>query len=66
MPSPLDFGGRVIACDSLAGPNQMRGAMDNIAGLLSLFLIGAAFLSSCNAPEAPKGSAPSPIIIMSE
>ena len=40
--------------------------MDNIAGLLSLFLIGAAFLSSCNAPEAPKGSAPPHIIMMSE
>ena len=66
MPCPLACGGRVIACDSLAGPNQRRGAMDNIAGLLSLFLIGAAFLSSCNAPEAPKGSAPADVIIMSK
>jgi hypothetical protein len=40
--------------------------MDNIAGLLSLFLIGAAFLSSCTAPEAPKSSAPSHVIIMSK
>jgi hypothetical protein len=39
--------------------------MDNIAGLLSLFLIGAAFLSSCTAPEAPKGSAPH-VIFMSK
>ena len=40
--------------------------MDNIAGLLSLFLIGAAFLSSCNAPEAPGGNAPSPVVMMSK
>jgi hypothetical protein len=38
--------------------------MDNIAGLLSLFLIGAAFLSSCNAPQEPKSSAPSQVIMM--
>ena len=36
--------------------------MDNIAGLISLFMIGAAFLSSCTAPEAPKSS--SPLIIL--
>ena len=40
--------------------------MDNIAGLLSLFLIGAAFLSSCGAPQAPGGSAPEPVVLMSE
>jgi hypothetical protein len=40
--------------------------MDNIAGLLSLFLIGAAFLSSCNAPQAPQGGAPSHVIILSK
>ena len=40
--------------------------MDNIAGLMSLFLIGAAFLSSCTAPQAPKGHMMSPIVITSE
>jgi predicted small secreted protein len=39
--------------------------MDNIAGLLSLFLIGAAFLSSCNAPQAPGGSGSEPVLLMS-
>ena len=38
--------------------------MDNIAGLLSLFLIGAAFLSSCNAPQTPQGSAPPHVVVM--
>jgi hypothetical protein len=40
--------------------------MDNIAGLLSLFLIGAAFLSSCNAPQTPGGNSPTPVVLMSE
>jgi hypothetical protein len=40
--------------------------MDNIAGLLSLFLIGAAFLSSCNAPQAPGGSGSEPVLLMSK
>jgi hypothetical protein len=38
--------------------------MDHIAGILSLFLIGAAFLTSCTAPEAPKTQAAP--IVMSE
>jgi predicted small secreted protein len=40
--------------------------MDNIAGLLSLFLIGAAFLSSCNAPQTPNGVASEPVLLMSK
>jgi hypothetical protein len=40
--------------------------MDHIAGILSLFLIGAAFLSSCTAPETPKQSVPSPVYLLTE
>jgi hypothetical protein len=40
--------------------------MSQISGVVSLFFIGMAFLSSCSPQEAPKGQISAPFVILQD